>query len=704
MLDKQGFILLPITKILLSIVLVGGLFFAPYSVAFAQPQEEDSGVSSENEVLGYTEDEKTDGTSSVAESEDQSQGQDSEPSDEVVIQDGSEENNIYSDITDEEVADALEGISSQSTRSSFAASNAENEAIKVFAGETRYETSAQQALAGWESSQTAILVSGDGWADALGASGLAGALDCPILLTKSDSLPDVVRDALVELGVSKVIILGGQTAVSSSVEVSIKDAGISDIERLGGSTRYDTQLNIYQYGKEGGLWNADTVIVANGASDNFADALSVSPIAFTKKAPIFIVDTSGMLSDDQEAVLIEGAAEGSFSHVVMVGGTARISDYTAGFLEGIAIYGASDQDHSCIRIAGETRYETSAQLASWAMGEGLLSADGAGFASANVPYDALGGGALQGHNGSVLLLISDGSYGAAVDALNSVGGVETISFFGGNSAISDSTKKSVSSMLNIVSEDKISYTDYSITLEQAISLEQANSNYSKSELNESMNPSNWDYGDAGFYQFADLSKGYSGAITASQLNQIIDSKVVYQESERNCTSMLRGTGEYFIQAAKKYNINEVYLLSHAAIESAWGCSTLAQGKVEGYEGFYNFYGIGAFDIDPNNQGAALAKENGWTSSELAIMGAAKWISDRYIHSTVASGIVSGDQNTLYKMKWDLKRAESEGAVWHQYATSRTWATGIASVMNSCYSYLGMGMDDTGLSFDVPRFK
>ena len=355
-------------------------------------------------------------------------------------------------LTEEEISSAIANeelpfLSSQSTRSSFAASNAENEAIKVFAGETRYETSAQQALAGWESSQTAILVSGDGWADALGASGLAGALDCPILLTKSDSLPDVVRDALVELGVSKVIILGGQTAVSSSVEVSIKDAGISDIERLGGSTRYDTQLNIYQYGKEGGLWNADTVIVANGASDNFADALSVSPIAFTKKAPIFIVDTSGMLSDDQEAVLIEGAAEGSFSHVVMVGGTARISDYTAGFLEGIAIYGASDQDHSCIRIAGETRYETSAQLASWAMGEGLLSADGAGFASANVPYDALGGGALQGHNGSVLLLISDGSYGAAVDALNSVGGVETISFFGGNSAISDSTKKSVSKNL-----------------------------------------------------------------------------------------------------------------------------------------------------------------------------------------------------------------------------------------------------------------
>ena len=170
------------------------------------------------------------------------------------------------------------------------------------------------------------------------------------------------------------------------------------------------------------------------------------------------------------------------------------------------------------------------------------------------------------------------------------------------------------------------------------------------------------------------------------------------------TSALRGSGAYIIEAARTYNINEVYLLAHAALESAWGCSALAQGSVSGYAGYRNFFGIGAYDLDPNNGGAALAKREGWSSVESALLGAAKWISNNYLNPTVSSAAVSGAQNTLYKMKWDVQRAVSEGSVWHQYATGRTWASGIASVMANCYSYLGVSMANTGLRFEVPVYK
>ncbi len=156
-----------------------------------------------------------------------------------------------------------------------------------------------------------------------------------------------------------------------------------------------------------------------------------------------------------------------------------------------------------------------------------------------------------------------------------------------------------------------------------------------------MDASRHQFGEAEYYQFAVLSDGYSGKVTADQLNSFIDNMVVYQESSRGCRSKLRGAGQYIIDAAKKWNVNEVYLLAHAALESAWGCSSLAQGTVGGYEGFFNFYGIGAYDLDPNNGGAALAKREGWNTVEKALDGAAGWISKNYVNPTVSSAKDSG---------------------------------------------------------------
>lgn len=68
--------------------------------------------------------------------------------------------------------------------------------ITTLGGQTRYDTSALQALDGWESTDWAIVASGEGYADSICASGLAGALECPILLTGSSHLPDVTTDAL----------------------------------------------------------------------------------------------------------------------------------------------------------------------------------------------------------------------------------------------------------------------------------------------------------------------------------------------------------------------------------------------------------------------------------------------------------------------------------------------------------------------------
>lgn len=73
-------------------------------------------------------------------------------------------------------------------------------------------------------------------------------------------------------------------------------------------------------------------------------------------------------------------------------------------------------------------------------------------------------------------------------------------------------------------------------------------------------------------------------------------------------------------------------------------------------------------------------------------------------STVSSGKVSGPQDTLWKMRWDVQRAASEESVWHQYATGRMWATGIATVMAEFYSSIDLPFEKTGLTFEIPKFS
>ena len=617
-------------------------------------------------------------------------------------------------LTDSEIQKAIDegsmpGFLNSSDASSVAAySNDQSDPVTVFAGEDRYDTSAKQALGGWDSCGTVLVVSGGGWPDALGASGLAGTLDCPILLTDPGSLPSSVAQAIAELGATHAIVVGGQTAVSEQVVSDLKAAGAASVERLGGDTRYGTQMEIYRYGKERSLWDGSTAIVANGSGSNFADALSASPVAFAEKAPIFITNEDGRLPLEQQKALISGASDGDFSNMVLVGGSSRIDEFTEGFANSVgSIASKKSGSYSCDRLAGETRYETSAKLASWAVSKGILSADGAGFASASSPYDALGGGALQGHRGSVLLLVNDGSYSAAVGSLSS-GGVGSISFFGGDNAISANTREGIAGALGISVDKSVTYRNYDITLSSFAKLEGLSA--------DEIDPNNWSYGDSGFYQFANIGQGSSGKVSADQLNSYFAAKVGNQERNYNCSSRLRGLGQAFIGAADKYKVNEVYLASHAALESAWGCSVLAQGwtfndDIKDAQGnilikatgktYYNFFGIGAYDNSPIDGGRLMAVKQGWDSPEAAVYGAAKWISENYVHSPASK---FGPQDTLYKMRHDVQRAAAGQKPWHEYATSKTWATGIASVMANCYSYMGYDMRHSGLVFEVPRFK
>ena len=311
----------------------------------------------------------------------------------------------------------LSGVSVLSARS------VSDKAVKTLAGETQYDTAAAEALAAYPSGcSTAVVASGESYVDALSATGLAGALDCPILLTGRDSLPDATAGALSRLGVTRVVVVGGKAVVGAGVYKQLSDLGSA--ERLWGEDQFDTQLAVYSYGAARGLWGA-TAVVASGSdiAGRFADALSASPMAFALKAPVFLVDDAGDLPDKTASVLLDSG----ISQAIIAGGNVVVSEYTEGFMQAVTVRasGASNVE----RCWGDSGYETSAELAKWAVNQGILTWDNAAVSTDIAPYDALAGSVLQGKRGAVLLLADQGAddnFGLLAD-----NGVSHMTYFGG---------------------------------------------------------------------------------------------------------------------------------------------------------------------------------------------------------------------------------------------------------------------------------
>lgn len=634
------------------------------------------------------------------------------------VNDGDASGQLFtSRLTDEEIVETLADsgfLSSGAAPVSFedSASSSSEKGVVTLAGETQYETAAEEAAYAFECSHYAIVASGISAVDALSATALAGALDCPILLTAQGYLPEATAEALKKLEVEEVLVVGGSFIIKKVVLDAIADVVGQEPVRLAGESLFDTQMKIFEYGAEWGLWGA-TAVIANG-SKSFADALSISPVAYKLRAPIFLANDDGLLPVDSARALIGGG----FDRVLAVGGEAVVSERCMGIAEAAAIMGGGSYGRAT-RIAGDTLYDTSAEVAKWAVSEGILEWDGAAFATGKVPYDALAGSVVQGREASVLLLVDDGYETALNAALESYGKISFIKFFGGEAVVKPALRDKIVSSLSLANVS-IKYQNYAITLDELADLEVQNlsavgADRSKEEILEYLDPSNFEFGQSAFYQFADLSQGYSG-VSAEEIDSFIAACCTASESRYGVTSALRGTGEAFVAASKASGVNEVYLVAHAALESAWGCSSLAQGYE--YDGetplgskgevfpsgtYYNFYGIGAYDSSPLSGGRSMAVQQGWDSPEAAVEGAAKWLASHYINPTVSSASGSGAQNTLWKMRWDAQRAVSSSSVWHQYATSLTWATGISEVMASFYRQAGAQFECTGFEFVVPVF-
>lgn len=320
-------------------------------------------------------------------------------------------------------------------RTSFYGTSVESDEISVvelepvvlddrISGTSRYDTALAAAEAFKQANRAEkfdaiIIANGENYPDALAGGYLAKVKNAPIILVSKSNeamIRSYVEKNLAENG--KVYLLGGTGAVSAGFENALKASYGSDVVRLGGQTRYDTNIAIL---KEAGVSNEE-LLVCTGT--NYADSLSASSAG----RPILLVGTS--LTAAQKEFL-KGLTS---SKITAIGGTGVVSNTIMN-----AIAGTFANKPEVTRVAGKTRYETSVAVAKAFFGDKL---DSVMLAVATNFPDGLSGGSLASLIGAPIILVTNSNYAEAKAYCNEVGITKSIAL-GGSAVISDTVREAM---------------------------------------------------------------------------------------------------------------------------------------------------------------------------------------------------------------------------------------------------------------------
>ena len=310
------------------------------------------------------------------------------------------------------------------------------QATKRIAGDTAEDT--MQAIvqtAFPDSVKEVVLATSESYWDALSANSLAGSLNAPVLLTHHGQPPLQTIAELKRLKTSKVIVCGGENAISNDVVSQLKALNI-EVERVAGNMASDTANDIAKK-----LTKSDTAVVTT--SWGYEDALSAASFAYAKKAPIFLANYNTATLD---ASSIQTMKDKGVKKVYIVGGKSVVSSEVEAQLSAAGI--------TVERVAGKTAYDTSAQLANKLISLGM-SANNMAIATGWGYTDALAGAALCGKQNSVMVL-ADNTNQTAISEVVAANkhSIQNYYIFGGTSAVGEGATNALKGVFTAKDDNK----------------------------------------------------------------------------------------------------------------------------------------------------------------------------------------------------------------------------------------------------------
>jgi putative cell wall-binding protein len=191
-----------------------------------------------------------------------------------------------------------------------------------FQGATRYDTARQ--IAEQVGGTSVFVTSATAWPDAVAVSGLAAAKQAPILLVDRDGVPADTTQALGTLHATDITVIGGASSVSDSVLSTLRSISGATVNRVAGSTRYETSLAVANAAVAQGF-SRDHTWVATGS--DWPDALAAGPASAALGGVLVLVDGhSGLLSSSLSTWLR------NTTDLVVVGGDTSITSPAASAL------------------------------------------------------------------------------------------------------------------------------------------------------------------------------------------------------------------------------------------------------------------------------------------------------------------------------------------------------------------------------------
>jgi putative cell wall-binding protein/alpha-tubulin suppressor-like RCC1 family protein len=385
------------------------------------------------------------------------------------------------------------------------------------AGQNRYQTSVVIAEAYNNNGEcdNVILASGNSFPDALTASILSKKLNAPILLV--DTTVNASSEAFNYIGAQvsntgTVYIVGGTGVIGPDFETKLASMGYSNIKRLDGADRYDTNMLIVN---DVNVPQGTPVFIASG--ENFPDALSISSYSGSKQYPTLLVGVDYLPEKTIDYLLSEKPSD-----VYIAGGTSVVSQDLESQINAL-VPGAA-----VTRLAGNDRYGTNAAV----LNEFSPSPETIYLASGDDFPDALAGSALAAKTGNSIILVDDqlSTIPPAVEdylkKLSSSGIQPKVIALGGTEVVSDILCQQVNKAFN--GKPQIVYSENALGGGTAYYLDS--------------NGQVWAWGDG---TYGELGNGTRGTLlnpsTSSSLNYIYGSCVPVQVSKlTNIVSITAG--------------------------------------------------------------------------------------------------------------------------------------------------------------------
>jgi putative cell wall-binding protein len=321
-----------------------------------------------------------------------------------------------------------------STATVFAADSTPT--IKRLSGTDRDATSAAVALSGWTQSNYAILASGENFPDAISAAPLAKKYEAPILLTETNSIPAETLNAIQQLKVKNIIIIGGTGSISSAVEEQLTSSGIV-VTRIFGQDRYETCIKIAEQ-----LDNVTEIAVVTGES--FPDALSISPIAVKRNMPIILVS-----HNEIPTVVKNYVSNHKLTTTYVIGSGTSLNNAVLKGMSNIELVTGNDKYQINLNIIDKFKSDLNLSTVYLASGE-------------NFP-DALSGSILAGKNSNPLLLIGNGPSIEKNYFTNNSSTISNINILGGIGVIPDEVINELIGKSSTSTLDKIEFVSTNLT-------------------------------------------------------------------------------------------------------------------------------------------------------------------------------------------------------------------------------------------------